>query len=536
MVDRRNLKNIYGLSPLQRGMLFHSLKDERSHAYFEQITLSIEGQLNISCLEESLNGLIQKYDLLRTIFLYENLNEPLQVVLKERKARIFYKDLSYMTDKEKQICIEEFKQKDRERRFDLSRDLLIRFSLLQSGSQSYQLICSFHHILFDGWCIGILFNDLFRMYQRRVNGQPVLLERVAPYSDYIEWLEEQDQERARAYWKNYLQDYERPAVVPRQARKGNEKNIQEEVICRLDAGLTNQLSRLAGMHQVTLNTVFQTIWGVLLQKYNNTRDVVFGAVVSGRPSEIQDVEKIVGLFINTIPVRVRSREKETFGELIKRVQRSALQSEEYDYLSLADIQVNTALSGDLIDHIIAFESYPVDRDALDNSMKALDFQIIDVDVFEQTNYDFTVLVNPGKELTVKFSFNPFIYSREFVENICKHFKKVAELVVANPHIQLEDIEIVSEEEKRQLLLEFNDTKADYPREKTIHQLFEEQVQKTPDHMAVVSGAEQLTYRELNERANQLARVLREKGVRRDQIIGLWVENSPWMMVGMLAIL
>ncbi|MBA4496580.1 condensation domain-containing protein, partial [Paenactinomyces guangxiensis] len=445
MVDKSQINGLYGLSPLQQGMLFHYLDDPNNTAYFQQTAFSIEGSLDLSSLKESIQDLIRKYDTLRTVFLYENLNQPIQVVLKERKAEVVFQDLSTLNDEEKQSCIDEFKRKDRERGFDLSRDLLIRFALLQTDSQNYQLILSFHHILMDGWCMGILIDDLLHMYQQRIKRQPIVMEKVPSYGEYIRWLKEQDQEQACAYWNQYLEGYEQLTGIPIQERKGNHNYIQSEISFDLGTDLTSKLTKLARMQQVTLNTVFQTVWGLLLQKYNDTREAVFGAVVSVRPTEIRDVEKSVGLFINTIPVRIRSRKQETFSRLLQEVQQAALNVKPYHYVSLAEIQSNRSQSAPLIDHIMVFENFPFDKSVFD---RELGFRITDVEIFEQTNYDFNVIIHPDETLAVKFVFNKEIYSPEFVQNMFNHLQQVVKLVVANPHIPVEEIEIVSVQEKQ----------------------------------------------------------------------------------------
>ncbi|SFJ91368.1 non-ribosomal peptide synthetase [Thermoflavimicrobium dichotomicum] len=536
MFDPSNVKDIYRLSPMQKGILFHSLMDQSSH-YFEQMTFHLEGTVSLVCLEESLNLLIQKYDILRTIFLHTKVKEPTQVVLKERKAAIDYRDLSHI-EKEKQTqLVEELKKEDREKGFDLSRDLLIRLTLLKTDDQHYQLIFSHHHILMDGWCISILLNDLFDMYTRLLHNQPIPREKVTPYSHYIAWLEEQDEEAARAYWKNYLQGYDQITGIPCRTESKQTEYQNEEIYFRFDQELTQQLAALAKKNQVTMNTVFQTIWGILLQKYNNTTDVVFGSVVSGRPAEIPDVEKIVGLFINTIPVRIQRKEKESVQNLLQRVQDAALSSEPYDYLSLAEIQAANG-SKQLIDHVVAFENFPVNEGTFQNGKSAgqLGFTITGMDSFEQTNYDLSVQLHADQELVGKLIFNGRVFPRSYMEQIPKHLENIARIIVKNPDIPVEQIEIITEEEKQQLLVGFNQTYTDYPRNKTIQQLFEEQVEKTPEQVALIYQGESMTYQQLNKKSNQLARALKKKGVQREQIVGIISERSFDMIVGLLGIL
>ncbi|RIE04952.1 hypothetical protein D3H35_03175 [Cohnella faecalis] len=263
---------------------------------------------------------------------------------------------------------------------------------------------------------------------------------------------------------------------------------------------------------------------------------VFGSVVSGRPSEIAGIEQMIGLFINTIPVRIQSRPGMSFSDLVKQVQLSSLSSAQYDYYPLYEIQASSPLEQGLVNHVMVFENYPIEEAIEQSSGQSIGFAISNVEAFEQTNYDFSILILPGKKMTIQFSYNAARIDRGMVARIRGHLQEVIGQVVETPHVHIDQLEIVTEEEKRQLLHEFNDTKASYPADQTIHGLFEEQVKKTPDHTAVVLESESLTYAELNGRANQLARVLRGKGVGADRIVGILAERSLEMIVGILGIL
>ncbi|SFJ95116.1 condensation domain-containing protein, partial [Thermoflavimicrobium dichotomicum] len=476
--------DVYDLSPMQEGMLFHSLY-EASHAYFQQITMELKGHFEVVVFENAINSIIAKYDIFRTVFLHERLSKPRQVVLAERKLKVDYKDFTDLTEVEQRKQIESFKQQDKERGFDLSKDLLMRFTVIQTQADRYFLIWSFHHILMDGWSLGIVMNELFQLYQQMIHNQSPYVGKAVSYSKYIRWLAEQDREKAHNYWKTYLKDYSEAVGIPRLTSHASGRYTLKERRFIIDAKLTKDVIELARSLHVTPNIVFQTIWGILLQKYNQTDDVVFGSVVSGRPSVIPQVEKMVGLFINTVPVRVQRKRGDTFAELATRAQEILLSSEPYSYLSLADIQSETELGHHLINHLFVFENYPI-QDSLRNDA-ALDqygFQVLGIEAFEQTNYDLNVTVFPGEEFLVKVTFNAEVYADQMIENVVRHLKQILSQVVCNPDLPVEQIDLLSEEEKQQLLFRFNETRMDYPREKTIHALFEEQVEKTPDQIAV----------------------------------------------------
>ncbi|MCX7923160.1 MAG: amino acid adenylation domain-containing protein [Clostridia bacterium] len=535
---KEDVQDIYFLSPMQEGMLFHSLLNTDSEAYFQQLSFDLTGDLDIELFEKSFNYIVQRYDILRTVFVYEKVKRSVQAVLKTRRSSICFEDISHLDTCSKAEFIEEFKRKDREKGFNLSKDMLIRLAVLKTSPQAYSVVLSFHHIVLDGWCIGIVVRELFEAYRSYRDNRPVEFGAVPSYKQFINWLEATDKKSAALYWEKYLEGYAQKAALPRFKKSGESgEYVQDEISFMLEEGLTKGLEGIAKDSFVTLNTVFQAIWGLILQRYNNTRDVVFGAVVSGRPTDISGFEKMVGLFINTIPVRISCDGGESFAQLIKSVQQQTLASEEYSYFPLNEIQAKTELKQDLIENIVAFENYPLDKEVISlTGGKASGLDLSNVQMFEQTTYDLNVQVIPGSELMVKIKFNSSVYERETIEAVEGHFRKIARTIIANPAAAIKDIEILQEEDKRKLLVEFNDTAADYPRDMTIHGIFEQQVRKTPDNIAVVFEDTYLTYMELNDKANSLALILREKGVKADSIVAIMVERSVEMILGIIAIL
>ncbi|MBX4267613.1 amino acid adenylation domain-containing protein, partial [Clostridium estertheticum] len=532
MSEKGKVENIYQLSSMQEGMLFNKLLGKDKNAYFEQVSFRIIGRLEVELFEKSINKLIKKYDVLRTIFIYEDEERPLQVVFKEAKIKIWFEDISSLISSEKTVFIKEFKEKDTDKGFNLLREISIRASIIKTNEENYIFILSFHHIILDGWSLPIIFNDLMYIYNSLKESMPLKLRKVNRYSNYIKWLEIQDKKEALVYWKKYLDGYEEQAQVLQIDKSlKNDKYINSEIKFSIGRELTNKIKDVAGKNKVTVNTIFQTVWGILLQRYNNVGDVVFGSVVSGRPSEIDGIENMVGLFINTVPVRIKSTVDKTFIELIKEVHDCSIVSKKYEYVSLAEVQSSTSLKQQLIDNIMIFENYPVAKYS-----KKLELKMELEEVVEHTNYNFNIIVAIADELLVKLSYNACIYDEQYVNMVAGHIEQIIKEVVDNPEIKLSEIEMLSEEEKKKLLVDFNDTKAEYPKDKTIHELFEEQVEKTPDSIAVVFEEKKLTYRELNEKANSLARILREKGVEPDTIVAIMVERSLEMIIGIMGIL
>jgi len=524
------LEDIYRLTPMQEGMLFHTLTDGHSATYLEQFAFTMNGNLEVSRFQESLRQLSARYAILRTAFVASGVKQALQVVWKQR-------DIAFTVVDGIVKSVREYKELDKQRGFDLRHDALMRVTIVQENDQRSHVLWSFHHILMDGWCIGTIIQEFFAIYRSLNSGTPLLLPPVQPFSSYIHWLEKQDAKQARSYWQNYVYGYSQHAGLPKRSVRLKGSYEKREHAFVLDAGMTQGLQRVARQHQVTLNTLIQTVWGMLLQKYNRSQDVVFGAVVSGRPAELPGVERMVGLFINTIPVRVTSGAEQPVSDLLRQVQEAALSSERHSFYPLYEIQSQSELGQGLVDHIVVFENYPVTSEVGEaiNSGDAYGFTLEDLEVSEQSNYDFSVIVVPGIELSMKFQYNALVYDPQIVRSMEGHVKQIAAQLIEDAGRSHESIEIVTPDEQR-WLEEQNNTVAEYPQDKTIVDLFEEQAARTPEAVAVVCGDERLTYWELNERANRLAWTLREKGVGRESIVAIMAERSLETIVGLWGIL
>ncbi|MGN9865284.1 non-ribosomal peptide synthase/polyketide synthase [Bacillus swezeyi] len=531
------IENVYPLTPMQKGMLFHSLLDEDSSSYFEQASFDLQGELKIDRFAASLEHLFDKYAVLRTRFYSGWNNVPLQIVYKTERPKVHFADLRDMDKNRREDEIRSYRREDQAKGFDLAQDPLMRMAIFRMEDRKYHLIWSFHHIVMDGWCLHLLTNEVFEHYialQEGRESEPVY---TAPYSNYIEWLDQQDHEAAKQYWSEYLEGYKgETRILHKRPQHEQKAYAYANVICQLDQEQTKQLQQIANQHQVTLNTLLQTLWGILLQKYSGTGDVVFGSVVSGRPAEIPGVEQMIGLFINTIPVRIRCDEDSSFAEAMHMVQEKALASQAYDTYPLYEIQAQTEQKHNLIDHIMIFENYPIGQQVEQAGHGALELDIKNFHMEEHSHYDFNLVVIPGEQLAVHFGFNQNEYEQSEVERVCGHFEQLLHQVLQHPDIKIEELELLSLQEKEHLLNCFQSNDMHYSREQTIHQWFEEQAHRTPDRLAVVFEGAQLTYGELNRRANQLARTLRAEGVQADQLVGIMVERSLEMIVGILAIL
>ncbi|WP_198299771.1 non-ribosomal peptide synthetase [Tumebacillus avium] len=537
METKPQIQQIYPMTPMQEGMMAYSLLYPKSGVYFEQLTLSLEGELHRAAFAESFRQLVARYDILRTIFVHQNMERPRQVVLKERSVDIDWQDISGLAPEQQTAFIASFKEQDKKRGFDISRDVLMRVSVLQTAADACTVVWSFHHILMDGWCNGIVMGEFFQIYRSLTQGTQLQLGEVKPYSDYIKWLKKQDREAAEAHWLNELAGYDQAAVLPlRKTPAAPGASRQEKVVFTLDETVKSGLQNLANKQQATLNSVFQAIWGIMLQRCNHTDDVVFGSVVSGRPAEIPGIETMVGLFINLVPVRVQSTGDTSFSELVRRVQERALAGEKHDFYPFPDLQLKTPLKDELVDHILVFENFPVDQKlARELGEDNVGFTVREAEMFEQTNFNLDVIVMTGDTLTVQLKYNALVYDRAVIERVEGHLRTIIGQVLSNPQLLISEISLLTAEEQTQIAA-WNLTAAPYPQDTTLAGLFARQAAKTPDKAAAIFDDRTLSYRELQERSNAAARQLREGGVGPGSIVALLAERSPELIIGILAIL
>ncbi|HHH50966.1 MAG TPA: amino acid adenylation domain-containing protein, partial [Campylobacterales bacterium] len=527
------VKDIYKLTSLQEGILFHTLaKEEKEAPYFEQIGFDIKGVFDNKLFQESWNVLIQRHDIFRTIFVYGKTPKPRQVVLKKGEVQLSYEEISSLAQEEQASYIEKFQQEDRQAYFELSKSNPLRLKVFKIGEEHYRIIFSNHHILIDGWSLGIVFKELFTIYSALKASKPIELGMVHPYSDYIKWLNQQEMNSTKSFWENYLEGYETDVLIPKKVDAL--KNVYERAETSLVIGKeqTVQLQRLTQKYAVTMNVLIETLWAIVLAKYNDCDDVVFGSTVSGRTEHVRGIEKMVGLFINTIPVRVQFSKNETLLQSIQRVMNQSIEAKDHHHYSLAEIQNLTALKGDLIKQLMVFENYPISTEH-DSS---LGFELSNIEHFSETNYDLLIMIHALETITISFQYNGAVYSTNTLRNIKGSLEKLIDDVLKNPETLVADLDIISQEEY-QLLESFNQTEQEYPKDKTIIELFEEQVARTPDNIAVVYEDREFTYAQINQKANSLGAYLRENyAVKANTIVPIMLDRSEWMIIAILGVL
>ncbi|WP_127570963.1 non-ribosomal peptide synthetase, partial [Paenibacillus xylaniclasticus] len=535
----RTIENIYPLTPMQKGMLFHSLVDNEPEAFVQQISLTLQGALEIELFRSSWNAVTRRHDALRTNFLMNGREEPLQIVYQDREILFHYEDIQEMTMDKQQQYIYQYVTNDRSKGFDLAADPLMRVSVIRKGETEYQLVWSHHHIVLDGWCLALLIQEVFTHYSAYRKGCQPDLPAAVPYHSYLSWLTNRDTEAAGAYWRTYLQGYEGISTLPKRMdadqRAGHVAQVLETEI---GISLTKQISIVAKQQGVTLNTVLQTAWAIVLQKYNGTEDVVFGSIVSGRPAEIPEIDQMIGLCINVIPVRVACSPEESAAMVLRKVQHQAIDSHAHDHYPLYEIQAQVKQDQVLIDHVLVFENYPLsDNVSKLGERTETGLHCSDLSIHEQTNYDLNLIIFAGEELRFRFLYNGNVYDPQVVEGISDSLVHVLNQIAHRPEMSIGDFELLSEQAfiRQQSRYQLR-TDTDYSNNQTVHEMFELQAERTPDAVAVEADGIRVTYRELNERSNQLARVLELRGVGRDRIVGLMMYRSARYIEFVMAVL
>jgi len=425
--------------------------------------------------------------------------------------------------------LETFLKAAREQGFDLTSAPLIRIALAQLEADTFQFILSHHHLVLDGWSLAIVLEEVFAFYQAFSQGEELHLKRPSPYRDYIAWLHQQDLSAAESFWRQTLKGFAAPTAIARgNIVAGNrlESSGQQQVI--FSATATAALQSAALQHQLTLNTLVQAAWALLLSRYSGEEDVVFGTVVSGRPPELMGAESVVGLFVNPLPVRVKIDPQDFILSCLKELQAQQVKARQYEYSPLVEVQgwSEVPRSLPLFESLVVFENYPSDASLQE---KIHNLKVENIRSLETTNYPLTVMAMPGAELTLKIIFDRSCFEDSAMSKrlggdayarMLGHLQTLLEGMTANPERKLSELPLLSAAERQQLLVQWKDTQADYPKNSSIHELFAAQTERTPDAVAAIGENEQLTYRELNAKAYQIAHYLQTLGVKPEVLVGI----------------
>ena len=555
-ITKSNIEDILPLTPLQEGLLFHFLKDPAGDNYFDQLFLNLTGDIDSHLFEKSWHFVVKANEMLRVVFRWEKMAQPVQMILKDHPPGIRFHDLSriHSSDREKQI--EQIAANDKKEKFAL-QDVPFRLTLVKKAESHYLLIITNHHMIYDGWSSGIIIDEFFSTYNDLYAKKKLPILQKHCFKDFLSYIQNQDRVKQEKYWQDYLSGFDMVMDIPIKEIKNNQKGGHEKsnYSIGLAKDFQDEAAHFIKNHRLTFALLFYSAWGIVLQTYHDSSDIIFGTTVSGRDIQFEGIEKMVGPFINTLPLRVQAHPGQTLLDFVSNLNRQVNSREKYSHSSLVDIKKFAGLdhAAELFESIVVIENYPIAKNLLQESEN--ENLWISSFTMDQTNsYMLTLRVLLLDDIGIDFVYDTNLFTASTIEKLAQRFQHIVHLIVSNPGQRLHDIEIITAEEKQQLLVYFNDTGAEFPGDKTIHQLFEEQAAQTPDAIAVFSHGQtlswtnnnvgagprvcpnSLTYRQLNKQSNHMAGLLIEKGVLPEHIVAIIVEPSVEMISGIMGIL
>ncbi|MEU8139115.1 amino acid adenylation domain-containing protein, partial [Streptodolium elevatio] len=527
--------DVLPLSALQEGLLYLLKTDEASRAiYTQQVVLDLSGTVDPDRMADAVRAVLEKYPNLRAGFVPFG-DASVAVVPRRWEPPFRFTDASEAADPGAEF--EEFAGTERDRPWDPLRPPLIRFGLVRVGPEAYRLVMTSQVLLLDGWSSGLVLTSLLAAY---TDAEAELARPTAPFGRYLDWLADRDADRSRAVWSAYLEGVAEPTRLAPAGHDADGATAEsaEEFVRTLPTALTDRLAARARAAGVTLGTVYESAWGLLLARLTGRDDCVFGALVSGRHPGVAGVETTVGLLFNTVPVRVRVRPDEAPRTLWHRLHEEKSELFDHPELGLAEIQARVG-AGPLFDTFFVVQNLPLPDKATrygpDGALRVLDHEVRDA-----THYPVSFVVTPGRETTVRVMFHTGAFGRDEAERLADRFERVLAGFAEAPDAACARIDLLSEAESRQAFVAWNDSAHDLP-DVTIAEMLEEQAAAEPDAVALVfrpdtPDAVTWTYRELNERANRIARLLQKHGAGPERLVGLGLARTPDMVAALFAVL
>jgi amino acid adenylation domain-containing protein len=557
--DRPAIENMYPLSSMQEGLLFHTLLSPSAGAYVPQIVLSLSGTLKVESLKKAWEAVLARHSILRTGFYWEQRDQPFQVVYQHAALAWVEQDWRSLSVTEQSAKLQALLACNGSEPFNLHQPPLMRLILLDCGRHEgrdrYRLIWCYHHLILDGWSASQLLKEVFQQYFVSLSlghtaqpaAKPASLQR--PYSDYIAWLSQQDSAAAKSFWQHYLQGWNGPQPLPIINASPLKADIElssqqrSEQQRPLSAKATQQIKAFVRSHKITLNTLVQAALGLVLSRYCDSADVVFGATCAGRPAELAGSLSMVGLFINTLPVRVQVDQQMTVADWLQTLSAERSATTDYEYVSLRELQTWCNQGQSLFDCLLVFENYPVSTEMFSAQADSQpNLQLEQIQFNEWTHLPLTVLVsespaagNGAEQLTFTAKYHSDHITSDAVSRLLGHLCTVMIALTQKTNCALKEISLLCSAEQQQLAAWNRTAVTDCPLGSTVPDLFEAQVEKTPRAIALTFETQSLTYQALNAKANQLAHHLQQLGIGPEQRVAIYCERSREMVIALLAI-
>jgi non-ribosomal peptide synthase protein (TIGR01720 family) len=532
--DSADVEDLYALSPLQQGLFFHAIATPGQDLYLQQLHGELRGALDVAAFEHAWRELVQRHAIFRGRFVWEGLAEPLFLIQPAAELEVDVLDWRAIDADRQDQMLPDLLRADRRRGLVLDRAPLMRVTIVQRRDLRWHWIWTHHHALLDGWCVGLVLREVLDGYEARRSGKPVDPAYRRPYRDYIAWLQRQDASRAEAYWREALADFTTPTRVDMLGAPGtaaDDTAAAGEAWLSLSSAATRQLEAWARANRVTLNTVLTGAWARLLAAYSHSDDVVFGVTVAGRPAELEGADRMIGLFINTLPQRVRIRPGSTVVEWLRALQEEQLALREFEYCRLVDIQRASEIEPGvpLFETLIAFDNYPVDE-ALAQGLQ--DIEVVASQSVERTHYPLALAAVPGEQLRIRMLFDRRRAGDVEVERILECLRYLLETASTGQVAAVDAWSLVPPP----IAPDSPPGAQAVPAADNLAVRFARAASEHPDRIAVSCGSDVLTYRELAARAARLAWRLREAGTGAESLVGLYLDRTVDLAVGIIGIL
>ncbi|SEH60429.1 non-ribosomal peptide synthetase [Magnetospirillum fulvum] len=536
--SRDEVEAIYPLLPLQQGMLFHDLLSPGDQPYFRQVSFRISSEIaafDPALCRQVWSALIARHEALRSVFDFENTNRLLRLVLKQGETVCDEEDVSGLDEATQAARIEAFRAEDRRRGFDPRLGPLTRVRLFRLGGGRFEMVWSHAHLILDGWSGSLLLAEFADLYAAGRAGRVPVLAPPPSTRAYFDRIAARDEAESRRFWAELLAGYDRPVGLPRlgPGRPGAPYRPSQYLVT-LTPERHAVLEGLAARAGVTLNSVLVALWGILLGRYADSADVVFGSVVSGRTLDVDGIERMVGAVINTIPVRVTLGAGEGIVSLLRRLQAQAFDSLTHDHLPLAEIHAQSGLPDALLDHLLVFENYP---QVATEAESGLGFRVVSAEADERANYDFGLIVQPGPPLRIAFAYNEEAHSEAQMRRLGEQIATLIDALAADPEQPVERIEVLGAADLADLAVFSRGARRAPLPDETIVALWRAQVARTPDRPALRWDQGEMSYRELDAQSDRLAAALgRLPGFAAEQAIGVLAGRGWRRIVALLGIL
>lgn len=532
-LDKANVQAILPLTSMQEGMLYYYITNENSKRYHQQLLIAVGGEFDIACFQKASEIMTEKNEILRTVYKWKGLKQPVQIILKEYVTKFQFFDCSQMSKEEYESLLQEgaFQKQI------LKDQVPFYINVYKQGKEAYTMQIVYHHIMMDGWSNASMLKQLFQYYRQLKSDIEIDRLIIGRTKDYITYLKQQDKEKQEQFWSNYLLGMEaapEPAVrKPVQICLQDEGNAEH--IVQIDDELKDKIEKYASCHNVTSAAIFYAVFGILKSRYADTDDVVFGRVLAGRPSEIVHINELLGLFIHTLPVRFCYQNDRKIEDLLLELQDNLRSTDEYQHTSLVEIKKYAAIENraSLFDALVVIENYKIDKTLLEENKTGY---IKSYSMTESTEYPLTINISMLTHWSVNLQYEASLFEESYIRAMGKHFLHILTQIVEKEQATVGEIELMDEEEKNRIILAGTGSEVPIPEQCTLKAVIEEQVKKSWNNILLQDKNKKMTYGEVNRKCNKMAEKLISLGAGRNKIIAVMLDRSIEMYLSIIAII